>query len=1164
MATLNPTTGSDFLTGSPVSDSIPALENNDTIFGMEGEDILNGNEDLDLINGNENNDLVIGDIGKDTLRGGQNNDSLLANEGNDIIYGDLGNDTGYGGQGQDQLFGGQGPEADYGGNGNDVLFGEQDNDIVLGLGGDDLAFGNEDADIVNGNEGNDTVRGGQNNDIVRGGQNNDVIFGDKNNDTIYGDLGDDTGYGGEGDDYLFGGQGPEADFGGNGSDVLHGEQGKDYVLGLDGNDLLYGNEDSDFVDGNEGNDIVYGGEGRDTLRGGRDNDRVFGDEDNDVLWGDLGADSLSGGSGDDVFVIGRRNDVSGFLTTGGPTIADADYITDFGDGLDLIALTGGLNFEDLNILEGSGENAGNILIQDKITKEYLVNLKGVDIDSITKANFTYSPIRIDNYLSFTNEDIRVREDGTSAVAVTISRTDGIDEAVSATLFATDGTAKSPDDYYNSTPIAINFAAGETLKTVNIPIVNDSIAEGDETFNLALGFPANGATVAPPKTATVTIQDGTSSSPTSSPTNAGTLEFTSPTFAVDENGTPIASVTVTRTGGSQGAVSAKLLLNGGTALGGTSPSSGADYNNNFIAVNWADGDTVPKVVNIPIFNDTVIEGNETVNVSLCDSTGGATIGTLNSAVLTITDDEGLSHTALNPEIQILDGSTNIVDGTTQAIDLGTATVGAKLTKTFTIQNTSTTDTLNLTQWTLPDNFCLVGTIPGTVAPKSSAYFTVEVATSKAGNPEGIIAINSNDKDESTFNFAVEATVEDSSSNTSGSEIQILDGSADIVDGSTEAIDFGTANVGATLTKTFSIKNTSSSDNLILSNWSLPNGFSLQGSIPTNLAPNSASQFILKVDTATSGNLAGNLAIANNDSDENPFNFAVAATVEDSSSNTSGSEIQILDGSTNIVDGSTEAIDFGTTTVGQTLTKTFTIKNIGPNDTLNLSNWSLSDGFSLVGITPGIVAPGSQATFTINVDTAKAENLEGSISIDTNDSNENPFNFDLTATVNSSSSEVQILGSDGSDTIQGNDGGVDRISPGGGADFLTWTFVPPMGVTDIITGFSPEEDIVQFAKANYGNISEIDPVSVSSLGHEGDDISASTLVVFDSTIDFTDVAEVDLKLSEQNGTSQTALFFLYSSGGNRYLGYDPDASGPGNAVSITQFDVSPMPSNVMMFN
>ncbi|MBD2182848.1 hypothetical protein [Aerosakkonema funiforme] len=70
--------------------------------------------------------------------------------------------------------------------------------------------------------------------------------------------------------------------------------------------------------------------------------------------------------------------------------------------------------------------------------------------------------------------------------------------------------------------------------------------------------------------------------------------------------------------------------------------------------------------------------------------------------------------------------------------------------------------------------------------------------------------------------------------------------------------------------------------------------------------------------------------------------------------------------------------------------------------------------------------------------------------------------------------------------------------------------------------------------------------------------------DSTINFTNVAEVDLELSQQNGTSQTALFFLYSSGGNRYIGYDLDASGPGNAVSITQFDVSPMPSNVMMFN
>ena len=44
--------------------------------------------------------------------------------------------------------------------------------------------------------------------------------------------------------------------------------------------------------------------------------------------------------------------------------------------------------------------------------------------------------------------------------------------------------------YNSTPIMATFTAGTTSTTVNVPLINDSIAEGPETFSLTITIPSS--------------------------------------------------------------------------------------------------------------------------------------------------------------------------------------------------------------------------------------------------------------------------------------------------------------------------------------------------------------------------------------------------------------------------------------------------------------------------------------------------------------------------------------------------------------------------------------------------------------------------------------------------------------------------------------------------
>jgi Ca2+-binding RTX toxin-like protein len=181
-------------------------------------------------------------------------------------------------------------------------------------------------------------------------------------------------------------------------------------------------------------------------------------------------------------------------------------------------------------------------------------------------------------------------------------------------------------------------------------------------------------------------------------------------------------------------------------------------------------------------------------------------------------------------------------------------------------------------------------------------------------------------------------------------------------------------------------------LNLSNPTLPTGFSLVGNLPTTLAAGASANLVLQVDTATAGNKSGTLQFVNNDSNENPFDFPISASVTAPPL----PEIQVLDGATDIVDGSASAINFGSVTVGTSLNKTFTVKNIG-TAVLNLSNPTLPTGFSLVGNLPTTLAAGASANLLLQVDTTAAGNKTGTLQFVNDDSDENPFDFPISASV-----------------------------------------------------------------------------------------------------------------------------------------------------------------------
>jgi uncharacterized delta-60 repeat protein len=119
-------------------------------------------------------------------------------------------------------------------------------------------------------------------------------------------------------------------------------------------------------------------------------------------------------------------------------------------------------------------------------------------------------------------------------------------------------------------------------------------------------------------------------PAGLPRRAGTVQLKYPAFTVGEEGkTPM--VLVSRTGGSRGATSVVVTTTGGTAR------SGVDFKPTRTLVRFENGDTSPRLVEIPIREDLTRESPESFRVSLAH-VRCSTLGKQRSATVTILDDD----------------------------------------------------------------------------------------------------------------------------------------------------------------------------------------------------------------------------------------------------------------------------------------------------------------------------------------------------------------------------------------------------------------------------------------------------------------------------------------------------------------------------------------------
>ena len=202
------------------------------------------------------------------------------------------------------------------------------------------------------------------------------------------------------------------------------------------------------------------------------------------------------------------------------------------------------------------------------------------------------------------DNVTVSEaDETAELTVSLSR--ATSSIVTVDYRTANGTAISPDDYEGDFATLI-FAPGQTSRTINIAVRDDSLIEGDERFFVNLSNPSSNATIGDGRGG-VTIKDN----------DEKDLKISIDDAQVSE-ADGIALITVRLSD----AASSRVEVNYRTANG--TATAGQDYggvSNGQLTFN--PGQT-RRTIRIPVFEDIFREGNEQFFVNLSNPSSNATI------------------------------------------------------------------------------------------------------------------------------------------------------------------------------------------------------------------------------------------------------------------------------------------------------------------------------------------------------------------------------------------------------------------------------------------------------------------------------------------------------------------------------------------------------------
>jgi large repetitive protein len=251
------------------------------------------------------------------------------------------------------------------------------------------------------------------------------------------------------------------------------------------------------------------------------------------------------------------------------------------------------------------------------TETFTVNLSAPTNGTIVDAQGVGTIYDNEGPPSFVVTDVSGAEGGGS-LSLSVLLTNANGSSVNVDYATADGTALAGSDYTAKSG-TLTFTPGQTLKTVAVTMLDDALAEDDETFSLNLSNATGGIAIAD-AAGLGTIQND-DADPTVSVSNAAVVE--------GDTGTTTLSLPVTLSGPSGREVDVDYATSDGTA------NAGSDYTATCGTLVFAVGET-SKQIHITVAGDYADEGDETLTVTL-SGLFNADPGTL-AATGTITNDD----------------------------------------------------------------------------------------------------------------------------------------------------------------------------------------------------------------------------------------------------------------------------------------------------------------------------------------------------------------------------------------------------------------------------------------------------------------------------------------------------------------------------------------------
>ncbi len=589
-----------------------------------------------------------------------------------------------------------------------------------------------------------------------------------------------------------------------------------------------------------------------------------------------------------------------------------------------------------------------------------------------------------------------------SLVITATPTAAWDTSIYLLTNCADGNTCNPGFGRDS---AFNGAA-ETITIANIPVGTyhffvDSLYTAPASnsagpYNLSMSGTALLGSVA---TAPEINVKGNSNSITSGDVTPSTTDDT------DFGSTNVTGGTVTKTFTIENTGSAALTLSG-TPKVALSGANAADF----------------TVMTQPTSPVAATNGTTTFIVTFDPSAVG-----LRTATVSIANDDSNENPytfaiqgmgAGTPEINLKGNSVTIASSdttpsTTDDTDFGSVNVASgTVQKTFTIENTGTgalalngTPKVAISGANAGD-FTVMTQPTSPVAAAGSTTFTITFDPSATNLRTATVSIANDDADENPYTFAIQGTGIAPEINVKGNSTTIATG--DTTPDAADHTDFSTTAVsGGTVARTFTIENTglaalnlSGTPKVALSGTNAAD-FSVTTQPGSPVAASGTTTFVITFDPSAVGLRTATVSIANDDGDENPYTFAIQGTGIAPEINVKGNNTTIASG--DATPSLSDHSDFDSVNVSSgTVVRTFTIDNLG-TDNLNLtgtpkvtlSGTNAAD-FTVTTQPASPVAASNTTTFVITFDPSAVGLRTASVSIATNDSDENPYTFAIQGT------------------------------------------------------------------------------------------------------------------------------------------------------------------------